>query len=108
HDDAAQIAQADLTHDLFHRFGIGFDDGVFQAVRSTDVLAGVDVNRHQRLSLIDDDVPAGFQPHLGPQRFFKLGRDVERIENRRGTRVQFDATHQTWLKALYETQYALV
>ena len=30
-----------------------------------DVLAGVDVDRHQRLGLVDDDVAAGLQPDLG-------------------------------------------
>src|SRR2546425_332593 len=42
HDDPAQVAQADLAHNLLHRVDIGIDDGVFQAVGLAHVLAGVD------------------------------------------------------------------
>ena len=87
HDDAAQVAQPDLPHDLLDRLGVGLDDGVFEAVRLADELAGVDVDRHQRFGLVDDDVAARLQPHLRPQRLFELLRDVERVEDRRRPRV---------------------
>ena len=49
HNDAAQIAQPDLPHNLFHRLDVGLDDRVFQAVRFADELAGIDVDGHQAL-----------------------------------------------------------
>ena len=36
HDDAAQIAQPDLPHNLLHRFGVGLDDRVFEPIRFAD------------------------------------------------------------------------
>ena len=43
-DDAAEVAQADLAHDLLDRVDVGLDDGVFQPLRLADVLAGIDVD----------------------------------------------------------------
>ena len=81
-DDAAEVAQPDLAHDLLHGFDVGLDDGVFQAVGLADVLAGVDVDGDQRLGLVDDDVAAGLQPDLRAQGLFELLRDAELIEDR--------------------------
>src|SRR5689334_15824847 len=66
-DDAAQVAQPDLPHDFLNRFNVRFDDGVFEAIRFANVFAGIDIDGHQRLGLIDHDVAAGFQPNLRPQ-----------------------------------------
>ena len=55
-DDTAKIAQADLADDFLDGFDVGFDDGVFEAIRFTDEFAGIDINGHQRFGLIDDDV----------------------------------------------------
>ena len=82
HDDAAQVAQPDLPHDLLDGIGVGLDDRVFQAVRLADEFAGVDVDGHQRLGLVDHDIAARFQPDLRPQRLLQLGGDVELVEDR--------------------------
>ena len=63
-DDAAQIAQPDLAHDLRDGIEVGLDDGVFEARRLADIFAGVDVDGDQRFGLVDDDVAAGLQPDL--------------------------------------------
>jgi len=61
-DDAAQIAQPDLPHNLLDRIHVGLDDRVFQARGLAHVLAGVDIDRDQRLGLVDDDVATALQP----------------------------------------------
>jgi hypothetical protein len=63
-DDAAQIPQANLTHDLRHRIEVGFDDGVFKARRLADVFAGVDVDGDEGFSLVDDDGAADLSQTL--------------------------------------------
>ena len=103
HDDAAQIAQANLANDFFHRFEIGFDDGVFEA-RGTvaDEFAGVDVNGHQRFGVVDDDVAAGLEPHFGAQRFVEFVLDAELFEDGRFLGVELDAADQLGLEAADE------
>src|SRR6202011_5413920 len=102
-NDAAQIAQANLAHDFFHRFQIGFDDGVFQA-RGTfaDEFAGVDVDGDQRFSVVDDNVAAGLEPHFGAQGFVEFVLDAELFEDGRFLGVQLDAADQLGLKTADE------
>ena len=76
HDDAAEVAQPDLADDLFDRFEVGLDDGVFEAVRFADELAGVDVDRDQRLGLVDDDIAARLQPDPRLDGLVDLGLDA--------------------------------
>ena len=83
-DDAAEIAQANLADDFLHRFEVGLDDGVLEARRAAaNVLAGVDVDGHERFGVVDDDVAAGLEPDLGPQGFVELLLDAEFLEDRR-------------------------
>ena len=98
-----KIAKANLAHDFFHRFQIGFDDGVFQA-RGTfaDEFAGVDVDGHQRFSVVDDDVAAGLEPHFGAQGFVEFVLDAELFEDGRFLGVQLDAADQLGLKTADE------
>ncbi len=103
HDDAAKIAQANLPHDFFDGFEVGLDDGVFQARRTlTDELAGVDVDRHQRFGMVDDDVAAGFEPNFGTQRFVEFVLDAELFEDGLFLGVQLHAAHQLGLEAADE------
>src|SRR5262249_31232999 len=55
HDDAAEVAQADLADNFLDGVGIGLDDGVLEAIRLAHELAGVYVDGHQGFGLIDDD-----------------------------------------------------
>src|ERR1700730_11157487 len=102
-DDAAEVAQANLAHDFFHRFQIGFDDGVFEA-RGTfaDEFAGVYVNGHERFGVVDDDIAAGLEPHFGAQGFIEFVLDAELFEDGRFLGVQLDAADQLRLKAADE------
>ena len=96
-DDAAQIAQADLAHDFLHGFEVGFDDGVLEPRgAAADVLAGVHVDGHQRFGVVDDDVAAGLEPHLGPQRLVEFLLDAELLEDRRGLGVELYAARPVW------------
>ena len=97
HDDAAEVAQADLPDDFLHRFEVGLDDGVLEARRAAaDVLAGVDVDRDERFGVVDDDVAAGLEPHLRAQRLVELLLDAEFLEDRRFLGVQLHASGPAW------------
>src|SRR5215469_8603667 len=100
-DDAAEIAQPDLTNNLFDRIGIDLDDRVFEPIRLTDIFACVDVDRHKGFGLVDDDIAAGLEPHLRAKRFFNFSGHAEFIEDRVVSRVQLDAADQRRLEALH-------
>src|SRR5215471_11985163 len=108
HDDTAEVAQPNLADDLFGRFEVGLDDGVFEAVRFADEFAGVDVNRDQGLSLVDDDVPARLQPDARFDGLVDLGLDAVMLQDRRVFRVELDAVDQLGREAVDEIDYALV
>src|SRR4029078_6863102 len=95
-DDAAQIAQPDLAHDLLHRLQVGLDDGVFEAAARllADVAAGVDVDSDTGLGRVDHQVAARLQPHLGPERLVDLRLDAVLLEDRVVLGVQLHARQQ--------------
>src|SRR5258706_2427631 len=108
HDDAAQVAQADLADDLLDRLGVGLDDRIFQPFQLPDVFSGVDLDRHQRLGLVDHDVPARLEPDLGTKGLLELGGYAESVEDGSRARVQLHLRNQRGLEALDEPQHALV
>ena len=60
-DNSAQIAQSNLAGDFVNRFHIRFRNRIFEPrISASDEFAGVDINRHQSLGLIDDEIAAGF------------------------------------------------
>src|SRR6516225_5509921 len=62
-DDAADVAQPELVDDLLRRLHVDLGDRLLEALLS-DVAPGVDVDRRERLGLIDDQVAPALQPHL--------------------------------------------
>src|SRR5262245_25783540 len=108
HDNAAKVAQADLAYDLLGRFEVGLDDGVFEAVRFAYEFAGVNVNRDQRLGLVDDDVSARLQPDARLNGFVDLLLNAVMFEDRRILGVEFDAVDQFGRETVDEINYALV
>ncbi len=102
-DDAAEVAQTNLADDFLHGFEVGLDDGVFEA-RGTfaDKLAGVDVDGDERFGVVDDDVAAGLQPHLGAQRLVEFVLDAELLEDRLLLGVELDAVDKPRLEAADE------
>src|SRR5881628_2532215 len=82
-DDATQVTQADLADDLADRLEVDLEHGLLE-VALADVLAGVHVDRHERLGVVDDDVAAGLEPHAAPQRLLDVLLEAERLEDRGG------------------------
>src|ERR1700692_1814457 len=107
-DDAPQIAETNLAHNLFDRINVGFDNRVFEAGGLASILAGVDVNRDQCFSLIDHNVAATLQPDLRLERLVHLLGKAELFEQWRLFRVKLHTLHQRWLKAIEESENALV
>ena len=62
HDEPCHIAKAQLAGDFARGFEVGVQRGRFDPMflRGT---AGVDVDRHQRLGRVDDQIAAAFQLH---------------------------------------------
>src|SRR4051794_20456303 len=83
HNNAAQIAQPNLPYDLFDRFEVGSGNRVFQSgAAAADKLSGVNVDCHQRLSLIDYEISAGLEPDTRLDRLVDFGLNTIRLENR--------------------------
>ena len=72
HDQAGEIAQAQLARDFVGGLEIGPQRGVLDIVLAGRA-AGVDVDRDQRLGLVDDEIAAGFQRHLVVEQRVELG-----------------------------------
>ncbi len=80
-DDAAQVAQPDLAHDLAGRLEVDLEHRLLE-VALAHVLAGVDVDGHQGLGVVDDDVAAGLEPDPPPERLLDLLLDAGGLEDR--------------------------
>ncbi len=63
HDEAGEIAQAQLARDFVRRLQIGAQRRVFDIVLARGT-AGVHVDRDQRLGLVDDQIAAGLQRYV--------------------------------------------
>src|SRR6266508_4686529 len=79
-DDPAQVSQSDLADDLGHRFQVDLEHGLLE-VPLTHVLAGVDVDGHQGLGVVDDDVAARLEPDAAPQGLLDLLLDPGGLED---------------------------
>src|SRR6266436_5266059 len=102
-DDAAEVAQTNLTDDFLDGFEVGFDDGVFEARGAlADEFTGVDVDGYKRLGVVDDDVTAGLEPDLGTEGFVQLVLDAELLEDRRFLGVELDLVDEFRLETADE------
>ena len=63
-DDAADVTQPQLAHDLFGRLDVVVGDGLLEVAPRADVLACVDVDHSHRLGPVDDQRTARRQPDL--------------------------------------------
>ena len=66
------------------------------------VLAGVDVDGHERFGVVDDDVAAGLEPDLGAQGLVEFLLDAELLEDRRILGVELHAADELGLEAADE------
>ena len=75
------------------RLEVGLEDGVVEVARA-DEAAGVDVDRGQRLGLVDDQVAARLQVDAARQRARDLFLDVEEVEDRPLAVVVLELAHR--------------
>src|SRR5262249_46083327 len=108
HDDAAEVAQPDLPHDLLDRLEVGLDDGVLKPAAGflPHIATGVDVNGDQRLGLIDHNRAARFQPHLALEGLVDFSLNAVLLEDRIRLRVQLHLRHKIRQDAINELEYA--
>ena len=85
-DQPGQVAQAQLAGHLVGGLQIGAQRGLLDTALAGRA-AGVDVHRHQRLGLINDQVAAGFQLHRRRHHCVELGIDLIPREQRLAVRV---------------------
>ncbi len=76
HDQAAQVAQAQLARDLLGRFEIGVERRRLDVARFGRSRR-IDVDRHQRFRVVDHDCAARRQRHLTRVRGLDLMFDLE-------------------------------
>ena len=88
-DQARQIAQTKLARDLVRGLQIGAERGVLDIVFARRA-ARVDVDRDQRLGLVDDDIAAGLQRDLIGEHRVELGLDARLGEHRLGVAIGHD------------------
>lgn len=81
-DDAAEVAQAQVTGDGGGGLDVGVEDGLFQ-IAMADEGPGVDVHRGHGFGLVDDEIAAGFELHLALQGPLDLVLHIVEIEDRR-------------------------
>ena len=95
HDQAGQIAQAQLAADFVGGFQIGLARGFLDRMFAGGA-AGIDVDRDQRLGLVDDDIAARFQRDGRREHGVELALDMHALEQRH--RVLVLAAHcLAWL-----------
>src|SRR5437867_1592126 len=92
HDQTAHVAQAELPADFIGGFEIDLEDGGF-LVFAAFVAAGVDVDGHERLGFVDDDIAAALEMDLAGKGALQLAGNVEAIEDGLGIGVEFDLGH---------------
>ena len=94
HDDAADVAQAQLADDLFGRLEVVLGDGLLEVAARTDELAGVDVDDRHGLGAVDHERTAGGQPDLAVERLLDLLGHAELVERVAVVLVALDALEQ--------------
>ena len=87
HDDAAEIAQPQLTHNLLGSLKIVLGDGLLQVAARTGELAGVDVDHRHGLGAIDHQRATRGQPDLAVHRLGQLLVDAVHREHIRAVGV---------------------
>src|SRR6266568_1566935 len=105
-DDAADVAQAELVGNLATGLEIVLGDGLLE-VALADELAGVDVDRGQRLALIDDERAARLEPDLALEGAVDLALDAEAVEDRLVALVELDPPLVLGHERLHELLHAL-
>ena len=101
YDNAPEIPESDLMHDLLDGFQIDACDRVLEAL-AAGVAAGIDVDRDQSLSLIDHDIAARLEPNFALESAIDLGLHSVLVEDRVVLGVELDAMQHLGLNLLHE------
>ena len=99
-DQAAHVAQAHLAGDLVRSLEVGVA-GRRLDVRAAGAARGVDVDRHQRLGVIDHDAAARGQRHLVRVRGLDLALDLVSREDRDVVVVELELAQVARHEALH-------
>ena len=106
-DQARQVSQAQLPCDFLGGLEVGLERGVLD-VMFTGRAAGIDVDRNQRLGLIDHDVAAGSQLHGRREHRIELALDAHPREQRLAVAILPDRPHVRGHQHLHEVARFLV
>ena len=101
HDEAGEVAQAELAGDLVGCFEIGLERRVLDIVLAGG-LAGIDVDRHQRLCLVDHQIAAGGQGHGRGEQRIELALHLEAREQRPRVLIGLHVARMTRHEHLHE------
>jgi hypothetical protein len=85
-----RLRRPKLARDHLRGLEVGLEDRVVEAA-AADEAAGVDVDRRQRLGLVDDQVAAGLEIDAPRERLLDLVLDRREVEQRAIARVVLDA-----------------
>ena len=91
-DQAREVAQSQLSRHFLSRLEIGLERGVFDVMFARRA-TGVDVDRNQRLGLIDDDVAAGAQLHGRREHRVELALHAHAGEQRLAIAIELHRPH---------------
>ncbi|MNX89771.1 hypothetical protein D3C86_1217960 [compost metagenome] len=91
-DDAAQIAQPQLTGNGLRGLQVGLEDRVVEIAAAHEA-ARIDVHRRQRLRLVDDQVAARLQIHPARQGARDLVVHIGGVEQWSLSAVMLDPVH---------------
>ena len=80
-DQAAEVPEAELVHDLLDRLEVGLQDRLLE-IALADEAAGVHVDRGERLALVDDERAAALEPDLALEVGVDLALETEAFEDR--------------------------
>ena len=70
--------------------------------------AGIDVDADEGFGLIDNDIPAGFQPDFRLQQLVDFGSDPVFVENVVFLCVEFDPVHKVRKNLVHELHDSLI
>ena len=93
-DNAADVTQAQLAHDLFGRLQVIAGDRLLERAAGADELAGIDVDDGHRLGAVDDEGAARRQPDLAIHALGELLVDAMRMEDILRTHPLLDAIRE--------------
>ncbi len=101
HHQATQVAQPQLPRHFGRSLHVGVERGLFD-IRALGCPCRIDIDRGQRLGVIDDDRTARGQAYAALVAILDLGLDLEARKQRHGVLVQLDLAQAARHHLLHE------